>query len=97
MASARVEWLFRVPAPAWRMGSFPAVPGAILAGPFLAAGVTGGTLPGAPWPASGGIQPVVGAALEALFGMVRLEVGLGLRGGLLSGSLDLTRAWWAVL
>jgi hypothetical protein len=97
MASARVEWLLRVPTPAWPLGSFPAVPGVILAGPFLAAGVTGGQLPGAPWAASGGLQPVAGAALEALFGMVRVEVGLGLRGGLLSGSVDLARVWWAVL
>ncbi len=97
MALARVEWLFRVPTPAWPMGSFPAPPGAIMAGPFVAAGVTGGPIAGAPWGASDGLQPVAGAALEALFGMLRLEVGLGLRGGLLSGSVDLSRAWWAVL
>lgn len=98
MALVRVEWLVPVGLPPWSLGSFPAVEGVLRAGPFLAAGAAGGgSRLDLPWMPSGGLRPVAGLALEGFFGILRLEVGYGLRGGLLSASADLATAWWGVL
>lgn len=98
IAVARVEWLTTVSLPAWALGSYPAVEGALRLGPFVAAGVTGGPGPSAlPWAPSGGIRPVAGLAVEALFGLLRFDLGYGARGGVVSASFDMARAWWAVL
>lgn len=95
----RLEYLFPVTVPEIPLGSFAGTGDRWAIGPFVAAGAAGGPLAGSslPWASSGGIHPVLGVALEGLWGVIRAEVGWAVRGRRAGGSLDLTKPWWAVL
>jgi hypothetical protein len=97
MALAHAEWRVGVPIPAIRMGSFASTGRRLTLAPFLAAGWSERPLQGLPWAGTDGVRPVAGIAAEWLMGLLRLEVGLGLRSGDVGVSIDVNRDWWDIL
>ena len=97
MALAHAEWRVEVPVPALALGSFASTGRHLTVAPFLAAGWIDRPLAGLPWRETGGIRPVAGLAAEWLMGLLRLEVGVGLRSGDLGFSVDVNRDWWGIL
>ena len=96
-ALARLEWRFEVPVPALSLGSFASTGRTMTVAPFVAAGWTGRAEAGTPWPASPGVRPVAGIAIEWFMHLVRLEAGVGLRSGNLGVTVDIHPDWWGVL
>ncbi len=96
-ALAHVEWRLEVPVPALRMGSFASTGRHLTLAPFVAAGWTERPIRGLPWEGTDGIRPVAGIAAEWLMGLLRLEVGVGLRSGEVGLSADVNRDWWGIL
>ena len=97
MALVHAEWRVEVPVPALALGSFAGTGRSLTLAPFLAAGWTDRPLPGLPWRGTDGIRPVAGLAAEWLMGLLRFEVGVGLRTGDLGFSVDVNRDWWGIL
>jgi hypothetical protein len=97
MALAHAEWRFEVPVPAFPLGSFAGTGRHLTLAPFLAAGWTDRPLGGLPWAETGGIRPVAGLAAEWLMGLLRFEVGVGLRSGEVGVSVDVNRDWWGIM
>jgi hypothetical protein len=97
MALAHAEWRLEVPIPALPLGSFASTGRRLTLAPFLAAGWSERTLPGLPWKATEGVRPVAGVAAEWLMGLLRLELGVGLRSGTVGFSIDVNRDWWGIL
>jgi hypothetical protein len=75
----------------WRMGS------RVVVAPFVTAGYVGGTLAGAPWSGTAGVAPFAGVAVEAIHGLLRAELGAGLRTGRAGVQLDVNRDLWGIL
>jgi hypothetical protein len=96
-AMAHLEWRLEAPFPAIPLGSFASTGRHITVAPFVAAGWTDRPLPGLPWDGSDGIRPVVGVALEWFMRLIRVEAGVGLRGGGVGLTIDVNRDWWGVL
>lgn len=99
-ALGRAEYLVGVPVPELRLGSFAGTGRAWLVGPFLAVGAAGGRRegdPAVPWGSSRGLRPIAGVAIEAFWRLVRVEVGMALRGGGIGVSADVARPWWGIL
>jgi hypothetical protein len=97
MALAQVEWRLEVPVPALPLGSFASTGRHLTLAPFLAAGWSERTLPGLPYVETDGVRPVAGLAAEWLMGLLRLELGVGLRSGEVGISVDVNRDWWGIL
>jgi hypothetical protein len=97
MGLAHVEWRVEVPVPALAMGSFASTGRHLTLAPFLAAGWAERPLPALPWEETDGVRPVAGVAAEWLMGLLRFEVGVGLRSGDIGISVDVNRDWWGVL
>jgi hypothetical protein len=97
MALAHAEWRIEVPAPAIPLGSFAGTGRHLTLAPFIAAGWTERGLPDLPWGGSDGVRPVVGVAAEWLMGLLRFELGVGLRSGEVGFSVDVNRDWWGIL
>jgi hypothetical protein len=97
MALAQVEWRLEVPVPALPLGSFASTGRHLTLAPFLAAGWSERTLPGLPYVETDGVRPVTGLAVEWLMGLLRLELGVGLRSGEVGISVDVNRDWWGIL
>ena len=96
-ALLHTEWRFDVPVPAIALGSFASTGRTITVAPFLAAGWADRTPPLLPWVGTGGVRPVAGVALEWLMRLIRIEAGVGLRGGGFSLTVDISRDWWSIL
>lgn len=97
MALAHAEWRLEVPVPSIRMGSFAGTGPHLTLAPFLAAGWAERVPDGLPWEETDGIRPVAGLAAEWLLGLLRIEVGVGLRSGDVGVSVDVNRDWWGIL
>jgi hypothetical protein len=97
MALAQAEWRLEVPVPALPLGSFASTGSQLTLAPFLAAGWSERPLPGLPYVETDGVRPVAGLAAEWLMGLLRLELGVGLRSGDLGLSIDVNRDWWGIL
>jgi hypothetical protein len=97
MALVQTEWRLEVPVPALALGSFAGTGRHLTLAPFLAAGWSERPLPGLPYAATDGVRPVVGLAAEWLMGLLRLELGVGLRSGDVGISVDVNRDWWGIL
>lgn len=97
MALAHAEWRFEVPAPAIPLGSFASTGRRLTLAPFVAAGWAGSPIRGLPWDETDGIRPVAGLAAEWLMGLLRFELGVGLRSGDVGVSVDVNRDWWGIL
>jgi hypothetical protein len=97
MALAHAEWRLEVPVPSIRMGSFAGTGRNLTLAPFLAAGWSERVPDGLPWEQTDGIRPVAGIAAEWLMGLLRFEVGVGLRTGGVGVSVDVNRDWWGIL
>lgn len=65
-------------------------------GPFLAAGIAGGEMPG-PWRATGKVEPVAGLRMDLWGPLLRVEAGVSLRSGHVGVTLDVHPDWWPVL
>jgi hypothetical protein len=96
-ALAEVEWRVDVPAPAFPLGSFASTGHRMVLAPYVAAGWSDRPYGGLPWPATDGIRPVAGVALEFLLRLLRVEFGVGLRDGDVGLTLDVHPDWWGVL
>lgn len=92
-----LEWRFDAPFPAIPLGSFANTGRTVTLAPFVAAGWADRALSDQPWRATEGIRPVAGVALEWFMRLVRIELGVGLRGGDVGLSVDVNRAWWGIL
>jgi hypothetical protein len=97
MALAHAEWRLEVPVPALPLGSFASTGRRLTLAPFLAAGWSERPIPGLPWEATDGVRPVAGVAAEWLMGLLRFELGIGLRSGEVGFSIDVNRDWWGIL
>ncbi|HEU4523816.1 MAG TPA: hypothetical protein VFR62_02285 [Gemmatimonadales bacterium] len=97
MALVQTEWRLEVPVPALALGSFAGTGRHLTLAPFLAAGWSERPLPGLPYTATDGVRPVVGLAAEWLMGLLRFELGVGLRSGDVGISVDVNRDWWGIL
>jgi hypothetical protein len=97
MALAHAEWRFDVPVPAISFGGFASTGRRMTVAPFLAAGWADRPVGAVPWTASDGVRPVAGVAIEWLMHLIRVEAGVGLRGGGFGVTFDVGRAWWGVL
>ncbi|HEX6669514.1 MAG TPA: hypothetical protein VF061_08160 [Gemmatimonadales bacterium] len=96
-ALAHVEWRLEVPVPAVPLGSFASTGRHLTLAPFLAAGWAERPLAELPWGDTDGVRPVAGVAAEWLMGLLRFEVGVGLRSGDIGVSVDVNRDWWGIL
>lgn len=97
MLWGHVEWQLQAPFPAIPLGSFASTGNTITVAPFAAAGWSDRGIAGTPWPATPGVRPVAGVALEWFMRLVRVEAGVGLLDGRLGLSVDVQRAWWDIL
>ena len=97
VALVHLEWRFEVPAPALKLGSFASTGRRMTLAPFVSAGYAAQPLPGLPWGRTGGIRPVAGVALEWFMRLLRVEAGVGLRGGGVGVTVDINRDWWGLL
>jgi hypothetical protein len=97
MALGQVEWRFELPVPAVALGSFASTGRTMTVAPFLAAGAAGRPSEGLPWGSSHGIRPVAGLAFELFMRLIRVEAGVGLRGGDFGLTVDVNRDWWGLL
>ncbi|HEX2218426.1 MAG TPA: hypothetical protein VHG35_06450 [Gemmatimonadales bacterium] len=97
LALAHAEWRLEVPVPSLRMGSFAGTGRHLTLAPFLAAGWSERVPGGLPWEGTDGVRPVAGIAAEWLMGLLRFEVGVGLRSGDVGVSVDVNRDWWGIL
>ena len=92
----RIEWRTPVPAPALSLGRFGRAPGRATLAPFAQATFARRALAsdvGHPT----GVYPSLGVALSPFFDLVRFEVARGLRGGVWTFNVDLSRDFWGVL
>jgi hypothetical protein len=96
-ALAELEWRIDVPAPAFPLGSFASTGNTMVLAPFLAAGWSERPYDGLPWPATDGVRPVAGVALEFFLRLLRVEAGIGLRDGDFGLTFDVHPDWWGVL
>ena len=97
MALGRLEWRVDVPAPAIALGSYASTGHTLTLAPFVAAGWASRPPPGMPWAGTDGIRPVAGLAAEFFMRIIRVEAGVGLRGGGFGLSVDVNRDWWGIL
>lgn len=96
-ALVHAEWRVGVAIPQLGLGDFVSTGRTLVVAPFLAAGWSDRPLPGTPWVATPGVRPVAGLAVEWLMGLLRAEVGVGLRDGGVQLLFDVSRDWWEVL
>jgi hypothetical protein len=96
-ALGRLDLRLPLPFVAVPLGSFGSTGNRVFGGPFVAAGWTGGPIPGAPWIPSQRARAVAGAQLDFFHRMLRAELGVGLRDGKLGLSVDIRRDLWSIL
>ncbi len=95
--SAAAEWRLRVPFPALQLSPAVTTGRQVVLAPFVKAAWFAGSATGAPWSGTAGVLPVGGVALEWLHQLLRLEVGVELREGVVGVTLDINRALWPIL
>ena len=98
----RAAWLsvdLRLPVamPEVPLGTYAGTGRAATLVPFVAAGWTGGAVPGAPGGPAAGMRPVVGLGIEWPHSLLRLDVGVGLRSREAGVALDVARDFWDIL
>jgi hypothetical protein len=92
----RVEWRTPIPAPSFSLGRFGRAPGRATLAPFAQATFARRAVQtDVAHPA--GVYPSAGIALQPFFDLVRLEVARGLRNGVWSFNVDLSRDFWGIL
>ena len=95
-ATARAEWRFQVPAPALSLSRFGRVPGRATLAPFAQATYARRAL-AADVAHPEGVYPSVGVAVMPLFELLRIQVARGLRRGVWTFNVDVTRDFWGIL
>ena len=92
----RAERRFPVSAPAFSLGRFGRVPGQATLAPFMQAtaihrpSIAGGTHPS-------GMYPSLGLAVTPVYDLLRIQLARGLRNGLWTFNVDVSREFWSVL
>jgi len=97
VAWGSLEWRVGVGVPEIRLGSFAGTGRKLTVAPYAALGWTGGRLAGFPAGPSRGVDPAVGVGFGWFHDLLRLDVGVGLRGGRVAGALDVSRDFWDIL
>lgn len=100
IATARAEWLHAVSIPALRIHGPVTTGERLRIGPFVAAGAVWRDVPALPGVPSDGIRPVAGLVAEPFWGLLRVEVGVPLRGpgaGRPGLVVDVHPDWWPLL
>jgi hypothetical protein len=92
-----LEWRLPVAVPEIRLGSFAGTGRTLTVAPYAALGWTGGRVAGFPAEPSRGVDPAVGLGIGWFHDLLRLDVGVGLRGGRVAGALDVSRDFWDIL
>jgi len=92
----RVEWRTPISAPAISLGRFGRAPGRATLAPFAQA-TFARRAAASDYLHPTGVYPSVGLALQPFFDLVRLEVARGLRHGVWTFNIDVTRDFWGVL
>jgi hypothetical protein len=92
-----LEWRVGVGIPEIRLGSFAGTGRKLTVAPYAALGWTGGRLAGFPAGPSRGVDPAVGVGFGWFHDLLRLDLGVGLRGGRVAGALDVSRDFWDIL
>jgi hypothetical protein len=97
MLLAHLEYRLEVPFPAIPLGAYVSTGPSVTLAPFVAAGWTGGAMPGVPWRPSPGGRVVAGVGLEWFHQLIRADLGVSLETGNVGMMVDFGRAWWGVL
>jgi hypothetical protein len=96
-AGGGLEWRVRVPAPPLPLGGFVSTGSSLVLAPFVRGAWLDGAVPGAPWAPTGGWRTVVGAGLEWLHQLIRVEGAVDLQSGTFGITADVHRALWPLL
>jgi len=101
-AGRRAAWLsadlrLPLPVPEIPLGSFAGTGRTATLVPFLAAGWTGGAVPGTPGVPADGPRPVVGLGIEWPHNLLRVDVGVSPRSGRVGVAVDVSRDFWDIL
>jgi len=83
--------------PALGLGTFASTGKQMTVAPFVAAGYAARPYETLPWTGSDGVRPVAGLAVEWFMRLIRIEAGVGLRGGGVGLTVDINRDWWGLL
>jgi len=86
-----------LPVPEIPLGSFAGTGRTATLVPFLAAGWTGGAVPGTPGVPADGPRPVIGLGIEWPHNLLRVDVGVSPRSGRVGVAVDVSRGLWDVL
>jgi hypothetical protein len=86
-----------LPVPEIPLGSFAGTGRTATLVPFLAAGWTGGAVPGTPGVPADGPRPVIGLGIEWPHNLLRVDVGVSPRSGRVGVAVDVSRDFWDIL
>jgi hypothetical protein len=86
----------KIPAPSLSLGRFGRIPGEATLAPFAQATYARRAL-SADVAHPEGIYPSAGVALQPFFDLMRFQVARGLRNGMWSFNVDVTRDFWGIL
>jgi hypothetical protein len=92
-----VEWQAPLRVGEIPLGSFAGTGPTLTLSPWVAAGWVGGRMTGLPGTPSRGLEPAVGLGFGWLHGLIRLDLGYGLKGGRVRGAIDVSRDFWDIL
>ena len=92
----RVEWRTPIPAPSFSLGRFGRAPGRATLAPFAQATYARRAAE-TDYLHPTGVYPSVGVALQPFFDLVRLELARGLRHGVWTFNVDVSRDFWDIL
>jgi hypothetical protein len=92
----RVEWRTAVPAPAFSLGRFGRAPGRATLAPFVQATFARRAVATDVLHPTG-VYPSAGVALQPFFDLLRFELARGLRHGVWTFNVDLSRDFWDIL
>ena len=92
----RVEWRTPIPAPAFSLGRFGRAPGRATLAPFAQATFARRAAETDVLHPTG-VYPSAGVALQPFFDLLRFEVARGLRHGVWTFNVDLSRDFWDIL
>jgi hypothetical protein len=97
MALLSAEWQQQVRIPELRLGSFAGTGSAAMLAPNVAVGWAGGRLAGFPGAPTAGPEVSLGLGAAWLHGLLRADVGYGVRSRRLNVAVDVSRDFWDIL
>ncbi len=97
MLLANVAWMLPIALPTPPVPYSRYVPLPSTLGPFVAAGLAGGSVAGVPWSATDRVETVAGLRLDLWGPLLRVETGVSLRTGRVEVTVDAHPDWWPVM